>query len=81
MRVRATRLGYHNLFRRKEGVIFDIKDESEFSSRWMEYVDGKPSQVTPVNSNEVAPKPKGKPRGRHAPKVENVIPTGDLDVI
>lgn len=39
MRVRAVKLGYYNLKRRKPEVEFDIRSEKEFSSRWMAKVE------------------------------------------
>lgn len=39
MRVKATKLGYYNLKRRKEGAEFAIKSNEEFSPRWMEKVE------------------------------------------
>lgn len=47
MRVRAMEAvsgrvysGYYNLVRRKPGDVFDLLDESHFSSSWMERVGG-----------------------------------------
>lgn len=47
MRVKATEAesgrvysGYYNLVRRKPGDVFDLLDESHFSSKWMERVTG-----------------------------------------
>ena len=42
MRVRATKLGYYGLVRRKEGDVFDIESDKDFSKNWMEPV-GPPS--------------------------------------
>lgn len=36
MQVRATKLGYYDLKRKKEGEVFVIKDASHFSDKWME---------------------------------------------
>lgn len=47
MKVRATRLGYYNHRRRREGDIFEITDEKAFSNKWMEAVDGKPEKSKP----------------------------------
>lgn len=44
MKVRATKLGYYNNRRQKEGMIFFLKDEKHFSKNWMELVDEKPAK-------------------------------------
>lgn len=92
MQVRAIREGYYDLKRKKEGVVFDIKNEVEFSHCWMEPVGWLPksapplemkryTEVTPVAlQGEVAPKPKGRPKSKLA-KPEVNLPTGDSDVI
>ncbi len=36
IKVIATKLGYYDLRRRREGDVFFIKNESEFSHKWME---------------------------------------------
>jgi hypothetical protein len=41
MKVRATQLGVYGLKRMREGAVFDIDSEKEFSERWMEKVDGR----------------------------------------
>jgi hypothetical protein len=41
MKVRATQMGYYDLKRRREGDVFEIKTEKEFSSKWMEKLDSK----------------------------------------
>jgi hypothetical protein len=38
IRVRATRLGYYDHARRREGDVFTIADEAAFSSKWMQKV-------------------------------------------
>ena len=53
MKVRATKLGFYDQKRRKEGDVFILHDPKLFSENWMEAIDGKP----PVKS-----KPKGKPK-------------------
>ena len=37
MKVRAIRFGFFGNSKRKEGDIFDIENEKQFSSKWMEY--------------------------------------------
>ena len=39
MKVRAKKLGYYNLKRRREGAEFHIIDKSHFSNKWMYAVD------------------------------------------
>ncbi len=49
MKVKAIRLGYYDNARRKEGNIFHIKSEEEFSKVWMEKVsDKKPTPTKKV---------------------------------
>ena len=47
MKVRATRLGYYNHRRRREGEVFKLLSENAFSSKWMEKVDDGTSQQKP----------------------------------
>ena len=44
MKVRATQMGYYDLKRRREGDVFEIKTEKEFSKKWMEKLDSKSSR-------------------------------------
>jgi hypothetical protein len=46
IRVRATAMGYYGDARRREGDIFTIANEREFSSRWMERVSPKARERT-----------------------------------
>ena len=39
MKVQAIQLGYYDNRRRRVGEVFSIKDEVEFSSKWMKKVD------------------------------------------
>lgn len=49
IRVRATKSGYHDLIRRREGDVFTVH-ESVFSSKWMERVPAAtPERVTTGN--------------------------------
>lgn len=41
MLVRALKLGYYEHKRRREGDLFNLRKEAEFSSSWMELVDEK----------------------------------------
>lgn len=65
MRVRATKLGYYDHKRRREGSEFVLSDPKHFSEAWMESLD-KP--VVPVQSQR-ATEPKA------------VKPTGSREVI
>ena len=40
MRVRATKLGFYDQRRRKEGDVFILHNPKFFSSKWMEKLDG-----------------------------------------
>lgn len=40
IKVIATRMGYYDHKRRKEGSVFTIKSEKDFSKNWMEIADG-----------------------------------------
>lgn len=46
LRVRATRMGYYEHLRRREGDVFTLKDESHFSESWMEAVDARTPERT-----------------------------------
>jgi hypothetical protein len=41
IKVKATQVGFYGDLRRKEGSVFFIDEEKQFSSRWMEKLDGK----------------------------------------
>jgi hypothetical protein len=44
MKVRATRLGYYDLIRRREGDVFFLHDPKGFSAQWMEQVDPRTAE-------------------------------------
>ena len=49
IRVRATDLGYYDHTRRRVGDVFTIRNEQEFSTRWMERVSAStPEKITPM---------------------------------
>lgn len=52
MKVRATRLGYYNHRRRREGDIFELLDENQFSKVWMERLDGETPKVKKSKKEE-----------------------------
>ncbi len=52
MRVKATQTGFHGFSRRREGDVFDITDDKEFSSKWMEKLDGGPVKAQPEKATE-----------------------------
>lgn len=45
MKVKATKLGYYNYSLRRPGVVFNIKEDSHFSSKWMVKADRKEKAV------------------------------------
>jgi len=45
MEVKATRLGYYGLRRRRPGETFTIADEKDFSNKWMEKVEPEEKAV------------------------------------
>jgi hypothetical protein len=55
VRVKSGRVGYYGLQRRREGDVFEIEKNEDFSEKWMEAVDG-PAPVKPT-----AEKAKGSP--------------------
>ena len=60
MKVRATQIGYYGLNRRYVGEVFEIKNDQEFSKRWMEPADT-------VDSKAVVPdKPRQAMRGKQS---------------
>lgn len=52
MRVRAKRLGFYDLKRRREGEEFILHDPKQFSEVWMEAVDGKAPSKKKVKKAE-----------------------------
>lgn len=53
MKVKATKMGYYDLKRKREGVEFEIVSENEFSPRWMEKVEeAQPKKQKPKPSSE-----------------------------
>lgn len=41
MKVKAIRMGYYGIKRRRPGAVFTLKDPKDFSANWMEKLDGK----------------------------------------
>lgn len=74
IKVRAIRLGYYGLARRKEGDEFVIHGENEFSKNWMEKVD---DAQEPVAIQEKSKKSKQK-LAEQEPSAKS---TGDANVI
>lgn len=54
MKVRAKSLGYYNNIRQFEGMEFFLKEEKDFSQKWMERVEPKVS--VPSKRSKAAPK-------------------------
>lgn len=75
MKVRATRLGYYDLRRRKIGEVFDIKSEKQFSENWMEKVESKGGKSESKEPKET------KKRGRPPKAEKSGKATGDKKVI
>lgn len=60
MKVLAKQLGYYDHKRRREGEVFTIKAEKEFSHVWMEAVDGPaPKKAKAQKAKDAEPKPSG----------------------
>jgi len=64
MQVRATKMGYYNHKRVREGVEFTIKNEKEFSANWMEKLDEEEAPVP------AAKKGKGKAKAEAEPEAD-----------
>ena len=61
VKVKSGRTGYFGLKRRREGEIFDIETEREFSDKWMEPIGWEPgAKEKPAPKSADAPK--GKPK-------------------
>lgn len=48
MKVRATRLGFYDLKRRREGDVFSIENERQFSEKWMARVPDTAAEVAVI---------------------------------
>lgn len=81
MQVKATRVGYYGLKRRKVGEEFEIEAPKHFSKKWMDKVRSGVEEVEIVEESKAeepkAPAPKvekpksaAKPKAKAAPKVE-----------
>lgn len=57
MKVKATRLGYYNHRRRREGDVFELMDDKAFSKRWMERLDGPTAPVPAPTATPKNPAP------------------------
>ncbi len=55
--VRATKMGYYNNARIKEGQMFYVKDDKHFSKEWMEVVQENSVSHHNVNQNLTRRKP------------------------
>ncbi len=75
MRVTAKKLGFYEHMRRYEGDVFNLKDEKDFSSRWMERVDGKTSSSA---SESVPPVVIPAPSRRGRPAKHLMAPTKEV---
>lgn len=61
MQVKAIKMGYYNHKRVREGAEFTIKNEKEFSDKWMEKLDEDEAPV---------PAKKGKAKAKAEPEAE-----------
>lgn len=53
VRVKAGKTGYFGMSRRKEGSVFEIEDEAQFSEFWMERLDAPKADTSePVSSEK-----------------------------
>ena len=52
MLVKAIRMGFYDMRRRKEGSVFNIRNEKEFSKIWMEKND---TDKAPKNDEPIEP--------------------------
>lgn len=68
MKVRAVREGYYRLKRQKPGSIFFLKDEKDFSKKWM-----KKLEDSKEPKSEEVKKPASKAKTKKAKKDEEVI--------
>ena len=57
--VKEGRMGYYGLKRRKEGEVFDIEHEREFSPKWMDPIGWTPGEKEKAKPAEPS---KGKPK-------------------
>lgn len=58
MKVKANRVGFFGVKRRKVGDIFNLKDRKEFSKKWMEPIGWLPDgYVRPPKAASKKPKP------------------------
>lgn len=53
IRVRATRIGYFDHIRRREGDVFTIRNEPAFSDKWMERVDPRTPEVITTSKEDL----------------------------
>lgn len=83
LKVRATAMCYYDLKRRREGDVFFINSESEFSARYMVYVDvATPLKITSAQQalKNKTDEIRGRMRGRRVqgdPKSANETPEED----
>lgn len=71
MKVRATQLGYYNKRRQRPGVVFVLKNPSDYSSNWMEAVD----RTEPVDPKAAAAnKEVERARAEHVKALEAMKP-------
>ncbi len=69
VRVKAGKVGFFGLCRRREGEVFEIESEQQFSKKWMEKVKSKNGEAKAEKTKKRESSPKAKE------------PTGDKKVI
>jgi hypothetical protein len=76
MKVQATRLGFYNHKRRREGSVFRLRKSEDFSKQWMVELKGKQAKVEIEEELHVSPSVQGQvARASHEPS------TSDQEVI
>ncbi len=75
VRVKVDEAGYFDLRFRKEGEVFDIPSEQQFSDKWMEKVDPPAPPAAPVPPVAVVPPVEPKVETPVAPKVAPKVET------
>jgi len=53
MRVKAKPRGYFGGKLRQEDDVFEVDTEKEFSSKWMEKVDGRKKSIAPLSQSSI----------------------------
>lgn len=85
MKVRALRMGYYGLMRRRPGAVFDLKDPKDFAKSWMVQVGGESESKRrgkPVAAKPVDDVPETPAAATEAAETSSEeTPSGESDVI